>query len=80
MKELRLTAEQEVEAERIETAIAGKIRQESRSLARMLASKKTSELFGQTEFDLRDGCLRMGQTILQQALDERKKKTTRDRA
>lgn len=80
MDALRLTPEQEVEAQRIEELAMEAVRREVRDAARLLASRKTNEFFGQTEFDLRDGCLRMGRVLLQSALDERKKGGTQVRA
>jgi hypothetical protein len=49
-------------------------------MARLLVSKKARDLFGTTEFELRDRCHRLGAQLLQTALDERKKRATRARA
>lgn len=79
MDALQLTCDQEAEAQRIEEMAMEAIGREIRDAARLLASRKTNEFFGQTEFDLRDGCLRMGRVLLQSALDERKKGGTQVR-
>lgn len=79
MDALQLSPEQEAEAQRIEEAVFEAVRRETRDMARLLASRKTNEFFGQTEFDLRDGCLRIGQVVLQSALEERKKGGTKVR-
>lgn len=73
MDALQLTPEEEAEAQRIEEAAMTALRREARDMARLLASRKTNEFFGQTEFELRDGCHRMGRLLVQSALDERKK-------
>jgi hypothetical protein len=79
MDALPLTPEQEAEAQRIQDAVMEGMSQEVRQLARLLASRSTNEFFGQTEFQLRDGCHRMGRLLLQGALDERKKGGTKVR-
>jgi hypothetical protein len=48
-------------------------------LGRMLAGKKNSELFGQTEFDVRDAVHRIGAAVFESALQERKKRGTKGR-
>ena len=72
-------AAQEREAQRI-----GKILQENLAgdilqLARLLVSKKDSEIFGKTEFEVRDRVHRIGAEALSTALAERKKRGTRGR-
>jgi hypothetical protein len=79
-KDIDLTAEQEVEAKRIAEIIAAKAQQEALTLARLLVSKKDSEVLGATEFDVRDIVHRIGAFAVETALNERKKGGTRGRA
>ncbi len=80
MFEIELTPEQEVEAAKLEAQLLERARGEVRRMARLLASRPTEQLFGQTEFDLRDGCHRIGAAALETALQERKKGGIEDRA
>jgi predicted GNAT family N-acyltransferase len=75
-----LTPEQEVEAQRLAELLAAKTKAEVLQMARLLVSKKDRQLFGKTEFELRDRCHRLGAQILQTALDERKKRAAKDQA
>lgn len=78
--ERNLTPEQEQEAARIKAAMMPEIEKELEGMASFLASQSTEQFFGQTEFDLRDACHRIGTVTLQAALDERKKGGTKDPA
>jgi hypothetical protein len=49
-------------------------------MARLLVSKPDSEIFGQTEFELRDSAHRVAAHALETALQERKKGGTKGRA
>jgi hypothetical protein len=69
----KLTAEQELEAARIEDLVVAAARAEAKQIARLLASKPNEELFGQTEFDVRDHVHRIGARAFEAVLDERKK-------
>ena len=73
MDELILTAEQAAEAERILDVVKGAAEVEIRQIARLLASKSNRELFGATEFRVRDVVHRIGARALEAALEERKK-------
>jgi hypothetical protein len=75
--DVELTAEQEEEAARIEDILVGKARAEARFIARLIASKKNHELFGETEFQIRDAVHRIGAAGLDAALSARKKRGTR---
>lgn len=75
-----LTPEQEAEALRLAELVAEKTKAEVLQMARLLVSKKDRDLFGQTEFELRDRCHRLGAQLLQTALHERKKGATAARA
>jgi hypothetical protein len=56
----QLNEEQEREAKVLEAKIRLAIDQEISSLARLLVSKAESDLFGATEFQIRDLVLRVG--------------------
>jgi hypothetical protein len=71
--EIPLTDEQEEHAKRIYAALKQKADEELRNLARMLASKEDHQLFGETEFQVRDGVHRIGAVALEAAANERKK-------
>jgi hypothetical protein len=70
----KLTAEEEAAAERIYAAVKEKVEEQVRGMARLMASKKPSELLGRTEFELRDMVLELGANVLQTAVNERAKK------
>jgi hypothetical protein len=75
MKKRSLTAEQEAEAKRLEANIREAMDQEIASLARLLVSTSDQELFGQTEFQVRDLLLRMGAKAYDEYLREKKMAT-----
>jgi hypothetical protein len=75
-----LTSEQEVEAQRIAAIIGRRAQEEALRMARLLVSKSDSEIFGQTEFDLRDRAHDLAAHALETALAERKKGGTTGRA
>jgi len=74
-----LTADQEKEAKVLEDKIRSAIERELSSLARLLASKEDTELFGKTEFEVRDLVLKIGAKAYEERLRE-KKTATKDRA
>ena len=84
MKELLpdvpLTEEQEAEAAVIEDILNASSRATVHYIARLLASKSNRELFGETEFQIRDAVHRLGAEGMDAALAERKKRGTRGRA
>ena len=73
-QQLELSSEQEAEAQRIEHILREAANEDIRQLARLLASKKDQELFGQTEYQVRDIVHGMGAKALQAAANERSKK------
>ena len=75
-----LTEDQADEAERIADILRAKAEAEVRYLSRLLASKSNGELFGETEFQVRDAVHRLGVEGIDAALSERKKRGTRGRA
>ena len=77
--EIELTEEQEAEAALIEDVMNAKSRSLNRYMARLLASKSNRELFGATEFQIRDAVHRLGAEGIDAALAERKKRGTEGR-
>jgi hypothetical protein len=69
-----LTTDQEAEAERIYALIKAKVDGQVREMARLMASKKTCEILGPGEFQLRDRLNEFGAGVVEAALNERVKK------
>jgi hypothetical protein len=80
MADLQLTPEQEAEAQRIAEIVGRKVQEETLRIARLLASKPDAELFGKTEFEVRDRVHNLGAVAIETALQERKKGGTTGRA
>ena len=75
----QLSAEQEQEAKLLEAKIRLAVDQEIAALARLLVSKSENELFGQSEFQVRDLVLRMGAHAFEQHLRGKKTATAAPR-
>lgn len=75
-----LTPEQEAEAQRLAGIIGRKAQEEALRMARLLVSKSDAEVFGRTEYELRDSAHRVAAHALEAALRERKKGGTAGRA
>jgi hypothetical protein len=71
---IELDEEQAAEAQRIYERLQGAFDEELKSMARLMASKANHQLFGQTEFELRDRVHELGAKALEVAADERQKK------
>ena len=71
---VELNEEQEAEAQRIYERLRGAFEEELKTMARFMASKPNHQLFGQTEFELRDRVHELGARVLETAADERQKK------
>jgi hypothetical protein len=71
---VELNDEQEAEAERIYERLRGAFDEELKTMARFMASKPNDQLFGRTEFELRDRVHELGARVLETAADERQKK------
>lgn len=69
-----LDAEQESEARQIYERLEQVFDDERMRIARLMASKGNHEIFGQTEFELRDRVHELGARALEVAADERQKK------
>jgi hypothetical protein len=72
-----LTPEQQAQAERIRQALLEASVDDIRELAELLATKDDSNIFGATEFAVRDIVQRIGAKAIQTALEERKKGATK---
>lgn len=77
--EIELTQEQAEEAERIADILRTKAEAQVRYVSRLLASKANGELFGETEFQIRDAVHRLGAQGIDAALSERKKRGIKGR-
>lgn len=75
MSRIKLSAQQEVEAKLLEAKIQEAVREEIEDLARLVVSKGDRDLFGQTEFQVRDIVLRIGAKVLEEHLREKKMAT-----
>ena len=65
---------QEAEAERLRERLMPLFAQELTQMVRLMASKPDRELFGKTEYEIRDAVHRLGAQVLEAAADERQKK------
>jgi hypothetical protein len=70
-----LSQEQEAEAKILEGKIQKAIQTEIADLARLMVSKSDRELFGVTEFQVRDLVLRVGAKVYEEHLREKKTAT-----
>ena len=75
MLSIPLSPEQEVEAKALETKIQTAVQKEIADLARLMVSKPDRELFGQTDFQIRDIVLRIGAKVYEEHLREKKRAT-----
>ena len=69
-----LNEDQEAESQRIYERLRGAFDEELKTMARFMASKPNHQLFGQTEFELRDRVHELGARVLETAADERQKR------
>ena len=72
-----LTPEQIADAERIYQTLREATADEHWRMAQLLASKRDDQLFGQTEYEVRDLVHRTGAKAIQAALEGRKKGGTK---
>ena len=77
MGNIQLTPEQEAEAQRLAALFAERAKAEILQMARLLVSKKDHEIFGKTEFEMRDRVHELGAHFIETALAERKKGGTK---
>jgi hypothetical protein len=69
-----LSVEQQAEAALIYERIRGAFDQEARRLAELMASKETRDIFGETEYQVRDRVHALGAEVLAATAEERVKK------
>ena len=74
---VQLTPEQETQARQLAETIAVKTKEEILRMTRLLVSKQDHEIFGETEFQIRDIVHKIGAQAIEAALDERKKGGTK---
>ena len=67
-----LNPQQLLEAKQLEAKIRLAIEKEVAALAQLLVGKEDKDLFGQTEFDVRDLVLRIGAKAYEECLREKK--------
>jgi hypothetical protein len=79
-KDIVLTPEQEAEAQRLAEIFLQKAREETLAMARIMVSKPDRQLLGESEFQVRDSAHRLAAHAIETALNERKKRGTKDRA
>jgi hypothetical protein len=72
-----LPQEQAQRAEQLLESLKAATEADLRAIAELLASKPDDQLFGQTEFQLRDLVHRLGAQALQTAAEQRKKGGTK---
>lgn len=70
---VELSAAEEALAQQVYQRLRTKMDEELLAMTRMLARKANHELFGPGEFELRDMLNHVGQTVLQESVNERKK-------
>jgi hypothetical protein len=68
----QLSSEKELEAKALEARIRVAVDQEICDLARLLVSKSENDLFGQSEFQVRDLVLRVGALAFEEYLRGKK--------
>jgi hypothetical protein len=73
---LALTPEQEAEAQKLAARITEVAQEDVLQLARLLVSKPDSELFGATEYQVRDLVHQLGARAYQERLAEKKTATS----
>jgi len=71
---VELSVDQQAEADRIYQRIRGAFEEEARRLANLMASKCDGQIFGKTEFELRDRVHALGAEVLEATAAERSKK------
>lgn len=75
-KHCSLSVEQEAEAQALAHRIRELAEEEFLQIARLLVSKPDREIFGETEFQIRDIVLKAGAKALEERLHQKKTATT----
>jgi hypothetical protein len=71
------TPEELAEVQRVHDVLSKAMDREIWQIAELMVGKRDDQLFGETEFTLRDKVLRMGAQALQATVNDRKKGGTR---
>lgn len=71
------TPEELAEVQRIHDVLLKAMDREIWQIAELMVGKRDDQLFGETEFTLRDKVLRMGAQALEATVDDRKKRGTK---
>ena len=80
MSDIVLSFEQEAEARRLADIVGKKVQEEALQMCRLMVSKPDHQLLGAAEFQMRDRAHALAATVIQTALNERKKGGTKGRA
>ena len=75
-----LTAEQSEEVQRVHDVMLKAMEQEIWRMAEFMVTRRDDQLFGETEFALREKALRMGAQALTATVNDRKKRGIRGAA
>jgi len=75
-KRVSWSAEQEAEAQALAQRLRELVDEELLEVARLLVGKSDREIFGETEFQLRDILLKAGAKAIQERLRQKKTATT----
>jgi len=71
------TPEELAEVQRVHDVMLNAMDREIWRIAELMVGKRDDQLFGQTEFTLREAVLRMGAQALQATVNDRKKRGTK---
>jgi hypothetical protein len=71
------TPEELAEVQRVHDVLSKAMDRDIWQIAELMVGKRDEQLFGETEFVLRDKVLRMGAKALQATVDDRKKRGTK---
>jgi hypothetical protein len=67
----------QAEVQRVKELVMEAVGSEIEQIAELFVSKKDNELFGRTEFQLRDLLLKLGTRVIEAVLEDRKKGGTK---
>jgi hypothetical protein len=71
------TSEEFAEVQRVHDVLSKAMDREIWQIAELMVGKRDDQLFGETEFTLRDKVLRMGAMALEATVEDRKKRGTK---
>jgi len=71
------TPEELAEVQRVHDLMVEAMDQEAWRMAELMVSKRDDQLFGETEFTLRDIVLRAGAKVMEATVNDRKKRDTK---